>query len=173
MTNENRKIGTSYPIEIFLRPASQKEIDWVKLDDGPGFFEIPEGMEAEISIKNINDEIIKPLLEELQYVEGIISLNLSENRNVGNLGMRFVPLLTQIKELNLSACGLNDYGIDPIIGMKNIRYLDLSYCTRLTDLAIKKLGEMRYLEELYLRGIPKINHAAIKKIERRTLLIRR
>ena len=169
----NRKIESSFPIEIYIRPVQKKDTDWIKFDEGPGYFEIPEGMEAEISIQNLNDDIIKPVIEEIQYVEGLVSSSLSENRNVGNKGMRFVPLLTQISELNLSACGMNDYGIDPIIAMKNVKYLDISYCTRLTDLSIKKLGEMRSLEELYLRGIPKITHAALKRIERRNLLIRR
>ncbi len=174
MNNQpNRRIETSYPIEIFLKSASQKESDWVKLGDGPGFFDIPEDMLAEISIRNFHDDVMKALIEEIQDVEGLFSFNLSENRNVGNMGMRFIPLLTQISNLNLSACGLNDYGIDPIIKMNNIRYLDLSYCTRLTDKSIKKLAEMRGLEQLYLRGIPKITHAAIKKIERRDLIIRR
>lgn len=173
MSIENRKIETSHTIEIFLRPEGRREVDWVKLDEGPGYFEIPKGMEAEISVRNLNDETIKPVVEELQFVDGLVSFNLSENRNVGNKGMRFIPLLTQISELNLSACGMNDYGIDPIIGMKNIKFLDLSYCARLTDLTIKKLGEMRSLEELNLRGIPKISHASIKKIERRKLSIRR
>lgn len=149
------------------------ESEWVKLDDGPGFFDIPEDMLAEVSIRNLHDDTVRGLIEEIQNVDGLFSFNLSENRNVGNKGMRYIPLLTQISHLNLSACGLNDYGIDPIIQMRNIRYLDLSYCTRLTDLSIKKLAEMRRLEELYLRGIPKITHAAVKKIERRDLIIRR
>jgi hypothetical protein len=169
----NRRIVTSFPIEILIRPNNQPEVDWIKLDDGPGYFDIPDGMEAEIVARNLNDETIKPMIEELQNVHGLVSFNLSENRNVGNKGMRFVPLLNQIIYLNLSACGLNDYGIDPIIKMNHLRFLDLSYCTRLTDLSIKKIGEMRYLQELYLRGIPKISHAALRKIERHDLLIRR
>ena len=169
----NRRIETSFPVEILVRPDNQPDIEWIKLDDGPGYFNIPDGMVAEIIIRNLNDDTIKPMIEEIQYVNGLISFNLSENRNVGNKGMRFIPMLTQIIHLNLSACGLNDYGIDPIIKMNNLRFLDLSYCTRLTDLSIKKIGEMRYLEEVYLRGIPKISHAALKKIERRDLVIRR
>ncbi|MDX9850149.1 MAG: hypothetical protein RBT01_06580 [Anaerolineaceae bacterium] len=169
----NRRIETSYPIEILIKPANHMESEWVKLDDGPGFFDIPEDMLAEVSIRNLHDDTVRGLIEEIQNVDGLFSFNLSENRNVGNKGMRYIPLLTQISHLNLSACGLNDYGIDPIIQMRNIRYLDLSYCTRLTDLSIKKLAEMRRLEELYLRGIPKITHAAVKKIERRDLIIRR
>ena len=102
-------------------------------------------MVAEISIQNQHDETIKGLIEEIQFVDGLYSFNLSENRNIGNKGIRWVPLLTQITALNLSACGMNDYGIDPILNMTNIRYLDLSYCTRLTDLTIKKLGSMRRL----------------------------
>ena len=171
--NQNRRIETSYPLEILIKPEHQEKIEWTKLGEGPGYFEIPIGMAAEISIKNLNDDLIKSLIEEIQNVEGLQSFNLSENRNVGNKGMRFIPLLTQISVLNLSACGLNDYGIDPIIKMNNLRFLDISYCTRLTDLSIKKIGEMRYLNELYLRGIPKITHAALKRIERRDLLIRR
>ena len=169
----NRRIETSYPIKIMLKPANHLDSEWVRFGDGPGYFDIPEDMLAEISVRNFHDDSMKGLIEEIQFVDGLFSFNLSENRNVGNKGMRFIPLLTQISNLNLSACGLNDYGIDPILKMHNIRYLDLSYCTRLTDISIKKLAEMRSLEELYLRGIPKITHAAIKKIERRGLIIRR
>ena len=78
-----------------------------------------------------------------------------------------------ISELNLSACGLNNHGMDILVKMKNIRKLDLSYCTRLTDEGILKIKNMRKLEELNLRGIPKITHATIKWIERRDLLIKR
>ena len=173
MSEFSRRIETSYPIEILIRPENQPDVEWRKLDEGPGFIDIPIGMVAEIAIQNQHDETIKGLIEEIQFVDGLYSFNLSENRNVGNKGIRWVPLLTQITELNLSACGMNDYGIDPILNMTNIRYLDLSYCTRLTDLTIKKLGGMRRLEEIYLRGIPKITHAAIKKIERHDLIIRR
>ena len=169
----NRRIETSYPIEILVKPANDLDSDWQKFDEGPGYFYIPEDLVAEISIRNLNDETIKGLIEEIQDVDGLISFNLSENRNVGNKGIRFIPMLNQISYLNLSACCMNDYGIDPIIKMSNIHYLDLSYCTRLTDLTIKKLGEMRSLKDLYLRGIPKITHAALKKIERRDLIIRR
>lgn len=174
MSDQNpRRIETSFPLEIYIRPRNQPQMDWEKLDNGPGYIDIPDDMEAEINVRNQNDESIKRLIEEIQHVEGLASFNLSENRNVGNKGMRFIPLLTQIYQLNLSACGMNDYGIDPIISMKNILYLDISYCTRLTDLSIKKLAEMRSLKELYLRGLPKITHAALKKIERRDLHIRR
>lgn len=169
----NRRIETSYPIEILIKPISEPDADWKKLGDGPGYFDIPDNMVAEIGIRNLNDETIKGLIEEIQDVEGLVSLNLSENRNVGNKGLRFLPMLSQISHLNISACCLNDYGIDPIIKMGNLRALDLSYCTRLTDLSIKKVGEMRRLRELNLRGVPKITHATIKKIERRDLVIHR
>ena len=171
--NSNRKIETSYPIEIWAKPEHDLQSEWIKFGIGPGYFEIPQGMVAEVSIQNQHDDTIKGVIEEIQFVEGLYSFNLSENRNVGNKGVRYIPLLRQITALNLSACGLNDYGIDPIINMRNIRILDLSYCTRLTDISIKKLGEMRRLEELYVRGIPKITHAALKKIERQDLNIRR
>ncbi len=140
------------PLKFSSNQPTIWNLNGLNSDDGPGFFDIPEDMLAEISIRNLHDDSIKGLIEEIQDVDGLFSFNLSENRNVGNKGMRFIPLLTQISHLNLSACGLNDYGIDPIIQMRNIRYLDLSYCTRLTDLSIKKLADMRRLEELIPAG---------------------
>lgn len=129
-------------------------------------------MVASISIQGIHDETLKLLVDELHDVDGIERLDLSENRNIGNEGVRWLVDMQQISVLNLSACGLNNRGLDSIIKMKNLRKLDISYCTRITDIGLKKIKEMRNLEDLYIRGIPRITHAAIKWLERHDLVIR-
>ncbi len=173
MTSQvNTMIETSLPIHILIRSTSKAGGDWLPFDIGPGYFDIPPGMVASISIHGIHDETIKLLVDELYDVDVIERLDLSENRNIGNEGMRWLVDMRQISDLNLSACGLNNRGLDSIIKMKNLRKLDISYCTRITDTGLKKIKEMRNLEELYIRGIPRITHAAIKWLERHDLVIK-
>jgi len=171
--SQNHKIETSLPIQIFIRPIEKPEIEWVPFENGPGFFEIPQGFCATIAIQGIADMTLKTLVDEICEVNDLICLNLSENRKIDNDGIRFLSQMRLISELNLSACGLNNRGMEVLVKMKNIRKLDLSYCTRLTDEGILKIKDMRRLEELNLRGIPKITHATIKWIERRDLMIKR
>jgi len=169
----NHKIETSLPLQIYIRPIEKPEIEWVPFENGPGFFEIPKGFCATIAIQGIDNWALKTLVEEICEVNDLVCLNLSENRKIDNDGIRYLSQMRLISELNLSACGLNNRGMDILVKMKNIRKLDLSYCTRLTDEGILKLKNMRKLEELNLRGIPKITHATIKWIDRRDLIIKR
>lgn len=173
MTNKtNNLIETSLHIKILIRPIHNRTADWQPFGEGPGYFEIPADWEASILMQGIHNQTLKTLVDELHDVDGIARLNLSENRNIDNEGIRFLVEMTQITDLNLSACGLNNRGIDYLIKMKNVRKLDLSYCTRITDIGLKKLKNMRNLEELYIRGIPRITHAAIKWISRHDLNIK-
>ncbi len=167
------RIETSLPIEILIRPTNQPESPWLPFGIGPGYFQIPADTVACIVIQQIDDQILRELVSELRDISEIIELNLSENRKIENPGLRWIAEMTQLTRLNLSACGINDRGIDQIITMRNITYLDISYCTRITDIGLRKFKNMRNLEELYIRGIPRIKHASIKFIERRDLLIRR
>ena len=169
----DRKIETTLPLSILIKPIDDLEHFWIPFEQGPGIFTIPENHVAMVEIQNLHDDMVPTLVEEIADCSVLLELNLSENRNVGNEGMRWIKNLTQISRLNLSACGVNDRGLDLIIPMRNVTFLDLSYCTRITDIGIKKLDQMRSLEELYIRGIPRITHAAVKRIERRNLLIRR
>lgn len=166
-------IETSLPIEILIRPENQPEATWQSFGVGPGYFQIPEDAVALVAIQGINDQVVKTLVEELRDVTSIVELNLSENRRVENPAMRWIAEMSQLTHLNLSACGLNDRGIDQIIKMGNLTHLDISYCTRITDIGLKKLKNMRNLEDLYIRGIPKIKHASVKWLERHDLIIRR
>jgi hypothetical protein len=171
--NSENRIETSLPIEIFIRPADQPESPWQPFGIGPGYFQIPDDTVVSIVIQQIDDEILRELVSELRDISAIIELNLSENRKIENPGMRWIAEMTQLTHLNLSACGINDRGIDQIITMRNIKNLDISYCTRITDIGLRKFKNMRNLEELYIRGIPRIKHASVKFIERRNLTIRR
>ena len=169
----SHRIETSLPIEIFIRSADQPAAAWQPFGVGPGYFQIPEDSVAMVAIQGINDQVVKALVEELLDVTPIVELNLSENRRVENPAMRWIAEMSQLTHLNLSACGLNDRGIDQIIKMGNLTHLDISYCTRITDIGLKKLKNMRNLEDLYIRGIPKIKHSSVKWLERHDLTIRR
>jgi hypothetical protein len=169
----DRKIETTLPLSLLIKPLDRLDQDWVPFEQGPGIFLIPHNHVAMVEIHNLHDDLVSTLVEEIADCTVLYELNLSENRNVGNEGMRWIKNMIYISRLNLSACGVNDRGLDLIIPMRNITFLDLSYCTRITDIGIKKLDKMRSLEELSIRGIPRITHAAVKKIERRDLTIRR
>jgi hypothetical protein len=171
--NPGYRIETSLPIEILIQPDDQPEATWQPFGIGPGYFQIPDDAVAQIVIQGIDDQVVKILVEELRDVLPISVLNLSENRRVENPAMRWIAEMSQLTHLNLSACGLNDRGIDHIVKMSNLTHLDISYCTRITDIGLKKLKNMRNLEDLYIRGIPKIKHASVKWLERHDLTIRR
>lgn len=170
-TSDN--IDTTLAIDILIKPLNDLDADWQPFEQGPGIFTIPEGYTAMVTIQNIHDDTVLTLVEEIKECTSILELNLSENRNVGNKAMRWIKTLDKISRLNLSACGLNDRGLEQILTMSNLTFLDLSYCTRITDSGLKKLKQMRNLEEIYIRGIPRITHAAVKWIERHDLTIKK
>ncbi len=167
-----RTFETELAVQVFQRPAgSAPGSDWQELDFGPGLIRLPAEREFSIRARNLDDETLKQLIAEIEGLSEIVSLNLSECRNVTNEGIRFLKSLPHLIELNLSSCSLTDSGLAELKPLNHLLHLNLSFCNRITNLGLQKLRDLRRLEYLDLQGCVKINHGGLVKVQRRGLVI--
>ncbi len=145
--------------------------DWQELDSGPGVLRLPAGSEFRVRARNLDDETLPQLIEEISGLRQIISLDLAECRNVTNEGIRFLKALPHLIELNLSSCSLTDSGLAELKPLNHLLRLNLSYCNRITNQGLLKIRDLRRLEYLDLQGCVKINRGGLVKVQRRGLVI--
>lgn len=169
---ESSSFSSAQPIIVLTRPADAGE-DWQEFDRGPGYFTIPQGHEIRVRIKSIGDRELADLIQELQGLEMLRFLDLSENRNITNASLARVRSLSQLTGLNLSSCGVTSTGLEQLRGLTRLTYLDLSYCNKLSDLALKTLENMRALRYVSLLGCLHITNAAISRVRHKHLEIYR
>jgi len=165
--------STTLPILILTRPAGQSVEDWKEFDRGPGYFNLPEGYEVMIKVKQIDDDSLCQLAQDLAGCDTITSLDLAENRKVTDDGLECLKKLPQLAYLNLSSCDITNSGLPFLLEMQNLRVLNLSYCHRLTDLGLRTLKGLPHLAFLDLQGVLKITKAGMSKIRKTGLTIRR
>lgn len=149
------------------------QVDWQEVDRGPGYFRVAPGDAVRVRIKSIGDERLHILVEELRDLPGLRSLDLSENRNLTDAGLKRLKPLAQLEELILSSTNLTWRSLEHLSALPHLERLDLSYCNRINDSAVKGLRELKRLEYLDLQGCLSITHAGVSKIQRPGLTIRR
>ena len=185
MGNESigARFSTTLPLTVYVRPADSLQgippLDivgtssaaWTVFDRGPGYFTIPEGMQAGVRIKGIDDHTLNVLTTELVDFQALALLNLAENRNITDAGMARIARLKQLVYLNLSSCDITAKGMTFIKDMPNLMYLDLSYCNRVNDAAIKDLRAIRNLAFINLQACFQITKAGMTKLDHRGLKI--
>ncbi len=169
--DEAIRFSSALPIIVYTRPAGRTDLDWHEEDQGPGYFSIAEGNEVGIRIKSIDDAVLKDVVEELQELAELRYLNLSENRNITNEGMKYLRSLPQLRTLNLSSCSISSKGLIPLKDLPHLERLILSYCNRLSDPALKTLEAMRQLEYVDLQGCLGFTHASFARVRRKKLTI--
>jgi hypothetical protein len=162
---------TSLPVWVLCRPRQTVGADWREVDQGPGVIRLPEGEEASLRIKNIDDDMLAQLVSEIEGCTAITGLNLSENRNITAEGLAHLVLLPQLTYLNLSSCSLSNHGFIHLLALPLLEYLDLSYCNRITDTGVKQLKALRKLAYLGLQGCVKVSNGSISKLRRKGLTI--
>jgi hypothetical protein len=165
--------STTLPIVIFYRPTDHSTEEWKEFDRGPGFFNLPEGQEVMIKVKQINDDDLCQLCQDLAGCSKITALDLAENRKVTDDGLECLKKLPQLVYLNLSSCDITNIGLEYLLTMQQLRILNLSYCHRLTDLGLRTLKGLPHLAYLDLQGVLKITKAGMSKIRKDGLTIRR
>jgi Leucine-rich repeat (LRR) protein len=174
MENNPNGFMTTLPVWVFCRPrqpASGARVDWRELDQGPGIIRLPAGEEASLRIKNLDDDLLRRLVSEIQGCAAITGLNLSENRGITNQGLAYLVHLPQLTYLSLSACSLTNRGVTHLLALSSLQYLDLSYCNRLTNDGVKQLKALRSLTYLDLQGCVKVNNSSLSKMRRDGLSI--
>ena len=162
---------TTLPVWVLCRPLQPAGVDWREFDQGPGIIRLPEGEEASLHIKNLDDDLLQQLVSEIKGCAAITGLNLAENRNVTNEGLAHLVHLPQLTYLNLSSCSLTNSGVRHLLGLRALQYLDLSYCNRLTDEGVKELRALRSLKYLDLQGCVKVSNNSLSKLRRDGLTI--
>jgi len=158
--------------KILVRPADGSSTEWQEFERGPGRFIIPDGIEACVRVKNIDDKALLGLVDEIVACPAVTCLDLAENRKVTDASLQRIARLTQLKILNLSSCDITDNGLAWLEDLKDLRVLNLSYCNRISGEGLKHLRGLTHLMYLDLQGCPRIKHAAIiKTIARRGLTV--
>ena len=168
--------STTLPIVIFCRLADQRAQpaqEWQEFDRGPGYFNLTEGQEFMIKVKQIDDADLCQLIKELAGCRMITFLDLAENRKVTDDGLEGLKTLTQLAYLNLSSCDITNSGLDYLLELQRLRVLNLSYCHRLTDIGLRTLKGLPNLVYLDLQGVLKVTTGGLSKIRKAGLTIRR
>jgi hypothetical protein len=166
------RFSSALPVVIYSRPIGQ-DVDWQEVDRGPGYFHVPAGDEIRVRIKGITDADLTDLVGELQGVQEIHFLDLSENRNVTNEGLVRLKGMPQLTGLNLSSCSITNTGLEPLRDLPHLAYLNLSYCSRLSDPALKTLEAMKNLVYVDLQGCLGFTNGGLARVRRRKLTIYR
>ena len=167
------KFSSFLPIEVFIKENGIGIKAWRKLDIGPGIFHIPADHAVMIRVRNIDNNFLENLANEIKDFEYITALNLSENRKVTDKGLKEISILNQLVDINLSSCDISDKGLSIISKLTNLRRLNISYCNRITDSGIILLKNLSNLEFLDLQGLPKITNGSLSKIRKSSLIIHR
>lgn len=167
------KLTTSLPIIVYSRPNDLKTSEWRELDFGPGLILLPDNEEIMIRVKNIDDDDLAVLIKEINDIDPITGLNLSENRKITDRGLVYLQPLKGLTYLNLSSCDLTNAGLDNLVPLTHLQELDLSFCNRINDQALRIIPKFTHLQVLGLQGCVKITHAGSAKIRRQGLTIKR
>jgi len=169
--SQGSSFSTALPITVYIRPRVNPAVDWQEFDRGPGYFNIPAGHEVGVRIHNIDDSLLKDLVNDLKDCPAMVYLNLSENRKVSNSGLQYLKLLPQLTFLNLSSCDLTNDGIAHLVDLKRLESLNLSYCNRLTDPALKYIKSLPRLTYLDVQGCVKMTNGGLARIGQAKLTI--
>jgi hypothetical protein len=163
---------TSLPLAAYYHPAGDPPTaDWHELERGPGYISLPAESEMRLRIKTIDDATLAVLVREIGTTPWITALDLSENRNISDQGLKYLSSLKQLTFLNLSSCGITAEGLSHLSRLSRLQVLDLSFCNRLSDAGLKYLRPLSNLSLLNVQGCVKLSHGGLAKLQRRGLTI--
>ena len=167
------KFYCTYPVIFFSRPITSPPLDWTEIGTGPGSIELPENQEYGFRIHNIDDQDLKHLVAEIDFITPMTYINLSENRKITAAGLVYLRGFLELVYLNLSSCGLKNDGMAHLQDFPHLVTLDLSYCNRLTGPALKYLRNLPKLADLNLQGCTKITNGDMARFKKRGLVIKK
>lgn len=168
------KCSTTLPVHVFTRPAGEKDGFWQPFDEGPGYFEIDPALEVMLYLPRAEDETVEILCDEWRDVPLLYQIDVSEGRRVTDEGLRYLSRFSQLRALNVSACSISNIGLEHLMDMPALTWLDLSHCTGVSDKGLRRLETMRQLTFVNLRGLPRVTQAGLKRLAKnKSLQIRR
>jgi Leucine-rich repeat (LRR) protein len=101
-------------------------------------------------------------LTYLKDMKGLKSLDLSETALVGNEGLEHIKGLTNLEDLNLWSCNIDDKGLVNLKGMTKLKRLNLDKCL-ITDEGLKELVPLTNLEFLHI-GSTQVTDAGLEHL---------
>jgi hypothetical protein len=172
MSEVECQFSSRFPIKVFSRPMGSFGTEtWREFDLGPGFFNIPAGHEVLVRAKNIDDQQLLELINELEVCAVLTHLNLSENRKISDPSLPALSRLARLTWLNLSSCSITNRGLPALANLSRLTHLNLSYCNKISDTGIQELRPLRGLRYLDLQGCPKVTRSGMARLERHNLEI--
>jgi Leucine-rich repeat (LRR) protein len=164
--------STTMPVVVFRYQPGQHPAEWREIDRGPGFFRFPPGEQVVVRARNIDDDELETLINEISNCKAVTFLNLSENRKITSEGMRLLAAMPHLTGINLSSCGLVDIGISRLTVLSRLEHLNLSYCNRISDVGLGYLRKLSRLTYLDLQGCVKVSQKGIAfLLEKKNLVI--
>lgn len=134
------------------------------LDEGPGYFEFDPALEICLYLPRAEDDSAETLAAEWADCSQLVMVDVSEGRRMGDMGLKALTRLHQLRELNASACGISNEGIEFLFEMPNLQRLNISHCTGIGDLGLRRIEQMRNLRWINLRGCPRVTQNGLKRL---------
>jgi len=168
------KFSTTLFLKILSRPKKRPDIDWIPLDEGPGYFDLSMDDEIALYLPRAEDKTVLALAEEWLGCPMLRMVDVSEGRRMTNKGLRALSRLRQVTMLNLGSCSISSEGLEFLLEMPDLVWLDISHCTGVGDKGLRRIEQMRQLEFIDLHGLRRVTTGGYKRLaKRKTLKIRR
>ncbi|MCD4752541.1 MAG: hypothetical protein K8R40_05680 [Anaerolineaceae bacterium] len=168
------KFSTTLSLKILYRPKNKTDIDWMPLDEGPGYFDLSMDDEIALYLPRAEDETVLMLAEEWLGCPMLRMVDVSEGRRMTNTGLHAISRLKQVTMLNLGSCGISNEGLEFLCEMPDLTWLDISHCTGIGDKGLLRIEQMKQLEFVDLHGLRRVTTGGYKRLaKRKTLKIRR
>lgn len=158
------KFATTLPVHLFTRPAGDEDAFWQPLDEGPGYFEFSPEVELMLYLPRAENETIETLVEEWGDCPFLYQVDVSEGRNVTDVGLRQLCKLKQLRSLNVSACHISNVGMEYLLELPVLDWLDISHCTGVSDKGTRRVENMPHLRYINLRGVRRVTQAGLKRL---------
>ena len=168
------KFSTELFIQVMRRPMGETEMDWIPVGEGPGYFDLDTTDEIALYLPRAEDETVLIMADEWLGCPMLRMIDISEGRRVTDKGLRAIARMHQLTMLNVGSCGISNVGLESVVKMPNLIWLDLSHCTGIGDLGLRRMEKMTHLEYIDLHGLPRPTTGGYKRLaKRKSLKIRR
>lgn len=160
------KFATTLPVHLFTRPAGDEDAFWQPLDEGPGYFTFGPDVKLMLYMPRAENDTIETLVQEWGDCPFLYHVDVSEARNVTDVGLRQLSKLKQVRALNVSACHISNVGMEHLLEMPVLDWLDISHCTGISDKGLRRVEKMSQLRYINLRGVRRVTQAGLKRLAR-------
>ena len=103
-------------------------------------------------------------LEHIQGLTNLEDLNLW-SCNIDDTGLKYLKGMTKLKRLNLDKCNITDDGLKELEPLKNLEFLHIG-STQVTDDGLEHLTGLKKLTQLVVTYLPEVSRDGVEKLKR-------